>query len=130
MKKFNLPDCPYCRSEASYFDSFLAKNKETHRCAACGRTSRVRVNTGIFRFFIVSQIISIIVFIFSIIMGGRYCLFGLATVILCSSAFYVISPFMVKFLRGSHQSAEEHESIKGVSDKRSGIDNDKEIYSN
>lgn len=130
MKKFNLPDCPYCRSEASYFDSFLAKNKETHRCSNCGRVSKVRINTDIFRFFIITQIISIIVFIFSIIMGGRYCLFGLATVILCSFAFYVISPFMVKFLRGSYQNTEECEPVKRVPDKRSGLDNDKEIYSN
>lgn len=130
MKKFNLPDCPYCRSEASYFDSFLTKNKETHKCANCGRTSRVRINTDIFRFFIVTQIISIIVFIFSIIMGGRYCLFGLAVVILCSLAFYMISPFMVKFLRGGYQGEEEHEKVKGVAEQRAGMDNEKEIYSN
>ena len=130
MKKFNLPDCPYCRSEAGYFDSFLAKNNETHRCSNCGRVSKVRINTDIFRFFIVTQIISIIVFIFAVIMGGRYCLFGLITVILCSLAFYMVSPFMVIFLRSSCKSDNSGEQTEKSSEYRSGTDNDKEIYSN
>ena len=130
MKKFNLPDCPYCRSEVGYFDSFLSKNKETHRCSNCGRVSKVRINTDIFRFFIVTQIISIIVFIFAVIMGGRYCLFGLAVVILCSIGFYAVSPFMVKLLRNTSDSDEGSKKTKKVSDQRSGTDNEKEIYSN
>lgn len=130
MKKFNLPDCPYCRSEAGYFDSFLAKNRETHRCSNCGRVSKVRINTDIFRFFIIAQIISIIVFVFAVIMGGRYCLFGLAVVILCSAVFYAVSPFMVKFLRSSYKSDDSGGQTGKSSERRSGMDNEKEIYSN
>ena len=130
MKDLNLPDCPYCRSEASYFDSFLAKNKETHRCANCGRTSKVKVNTDIFRFFIITQVISIIVFIFSVIMGGRYCLFGLAVIILCALAFYIISPFKVRFSKW-HSEENEHEEVEFMThEDRAGSDNEKEIFSN
>ncbi len=130
MKKFNLPDCPYCRSEAGYFDSFLAKNRESHRCVNCGRVSRVGVNTDIFRFFITTQIISIIVFVFSVIMGGRYCLFGLTVVILCSLAFYGLSPYMVRFSRWRARDTEQEEADTPPRENCSGFDNDKEIYSN
>lgn len=130
MKNLNLPDCPYCRSEAGYFDSFLAKNKESHRCTNCGRTSRVRVNTDIFRFFITTQIISIIVFIFAVIMGGGYCLFGLAVVILCSLAFYGLSPYMVKFSKWRVRDSEHENTETKTYENRSGSDNEKEIYSN
>ena len=130
MKNLNLPDCPYCRSEAGYFDSFIAKNKEAHRCTNCGRVSKVRINTDIFRFFIIAQIISIIVFIFAVIMGGRYCLFGLAVVILCSLVFYGLSPYMVKFSKWRARDTEQDDTETEIGENRSGSDSEKEIYSN
>ncbi|MDO4199152.1 MAG: hypothetical protein Q4D57_00085 [Clostridia bacterium] len=130
MKKFNLPDCPYCRSEAGYFDSFIAKNKEAHRCTNCGRVSKVGINTDIFRLFIITQIISIIAFVFAVIMGGRYCLFGLAVVVLCAIVFYAVSPFMVKFSKWRSRDTVPEEVEIQTHKNHSGPDSNKEIYSN
>ena len=130
MKNLNLPDCPYCRSEAGYLDAFFAKNKESHKCTGCGRVSRVGINTGIFGFFIVTQIISIIAFIFSVIMGGRYCLFGIGVITLCSLMFYGLSPYMVRFSRWRSRDTEKQNDEIKTNENYSGSDGEKEIYSN
>ena len=129
MKNLNLPDCPYCRTEVGYLDAFLSKNKSTHSCTNCGRISNVKVRPLVFRFFIVAEIATIIAFIFAVIMGGGYCLFGLAVVLMCSLVFYGFTPFTV-VLAKRHCSEEFESHDETLSKSKTGQDTDTEIYSN
>ena len=129
MKNLNLPDCPYCRTELGYLDAFFSKNKSNHRCTNCGRISNVKVRPAVFRFFIVAEIVTIIAFVFAVIMGGGYCLLGLAIILLCSLVFYGFTPFTVALVkrRGSEDFGNQDEVL---SKNKTGMDTDTEIYSN
>ncbi len=63
-------------------------------------------------------------------MGGGYCLLGLAVVVLCALAFYIISPFMVRFSKWHAKESEQEEVNFGANENRSGFDNENEIFSN
>ena len=103
----------------------MAKNQNFHRCPNCGRLSAVRIHPLVFRIFIVIQIIAIITFVFAIIMGGKYCLFGAGIVVLLSLVFYGFSPYTVRLLKPKLKNDEEREQSS-----KAGLDSDSEIYSN
>lgn len=129
MKKLNLPDCPHCRTELGYLDAFFTKNKTCHKCSNCGRKSKVKVRDEVFRFFMVAEIAAIIAFVFSVIMGGRYCLLGLAVILLCSFIFYGLTPFTV-VLSKKNCTEDFDNNDESMKNSKTGMDTDTEIYSN
>ncbi len=129
IKKFDLPQCPYCREKAWYIESFLAKNQKTYKCNYCDRTSEVNLKPETFKFLGIIEILSIAVFIIAIFLGSSFCLLGISVIVMLFTVFYVFSPFMVLFFRPRVTSSKDEDDFANMK-KASGKDTDTEIYSN
>lgn len=140
IKGSKLPYCPYCDAKVSYWSSFVSKNHSLYKCANCGRKSDVLVSSSVYRLFVFVQIISIIVFVFAIFSGGKYCLFGLLAILALFTLFYVFVPFKLRFLKQQTKKAQKSEvcdkrgakyarSTHSVTNK-SGRNSGNDIYSN
>lgn len=129
IKKLYLPNCPYCEAEVGYFDAFLSKNRQSHKCANCGRRSAVKIRSSIYRLFVLVLITVTIAFIFTIFMGGQFCLMGLALILVATTIFYVFTPFSVELAKlqcGPPSQSRENSTGYNKTQK----DSSNEIYSN
>ncbi len=83
-----------------------------------------------YRNLVLAQIVSIIAFIITLILGGKYCLFGIAVIIIASLFFYGFSPFMIAMNKTKVNKHKENESLDLNKASKRGTDTETEIYSN
>ena len=131
MGNLKLPFCPYCKARLWYAEAFLSKNRNSYKCKCCSKYGKVEVDTGIFKFLGLVEILSVIIFALSMFAGGSYCFYGLILILVLFGCFYFISPYKITIteLEDDFSDKDEH-SQDNVHNERFGKDTDTEIYSN
>lgn len=92
---FQLPHCPYCGTKLFYVEALTAKNRSTFKCSCCKRKSEVTLDPLIFKLLGAVELMSLIIFVVVMFLGCKFCLIGLAFIILVFGIFYFASPLLV-----------------------------------
>ncbi len=129
INKLELPSCPYCGEKLLYLESFLVKNKSTYECKCCDCFSEVVIKIQAFNFLLLAELISIIIFLFSMLFGGGFCLFGILAVVFIFTCFYIFSPFSIKLCKIKNSRLPKKRQ-NDINYQKTEIDSDREIYSN
>ena len=129
MKKFELPQCPYCGEQIWYIEAFLAKNRKTYKCKSCKKICKTDVSNRAFKILGIAEIIEVLIFIAAIFAGGTFCLAGAGIIMLIFLAVYSILPFTLQLFK-LRKRTENDEDVFMSMKKESGRDTDTEIYSN
>ncbi len=128
IKKLELPKCPYCGEKLLYLESFLVKNKTAYECKCCDYFSEVVIKTREFGFLILSEFVLLVIFLFAVLFGGSFCLFGLFLILFIFAGFYAFSPFSIKLCKMRKNRIPKQ---KNSSDLYQNTDDEsREIYSN
>lgn len=128
INKLELPKCPYCGESLLYLESFLVKNKTVYECKCCDYFSEVVIKSRAFSFLLLSEFISLIVFVLAVLIGGSFCLFGLFAVLFIFAGFYAFSPFSVKLCKMKNNRIPKKKNTQNFSAKDIS-DSDREIFS-
>ncbi len=131
MGNLKLPFCPYCKARLWYAEAFLSKNRDSYKCKCCSKIGKVEVDTGIFKFLGLVEILSVIIFALSMFAGGSYCFYGLILILALFGCFYLISPYKITITESEDDFDEKEEHPYDTTHtERFGKDTDTEIYSN
>ena len=131
MGNLKLPFCPYCKARLWYAEAFLSKNRNSYKCKCCSKSGKVEVDTGIFKFLGLVEILSVIIFALSMFAGGSYCFYGLLLILALFGCFYFISPYKITITEAEDDFIDHDEnSHDSAHTERFGKDTDTEIYSN
>ncbi len=128
INKLELPGCPYCGEKLLYLESFLIKNKTVYECKCCDYFSEVTIKPGAFNLLLMSEFLSLVIFLLAVIFGGSFCLFGIFAVLFIFTGFYAVSPFSIKLckMKNNRIPKKKRESLYQESDN----DESREIFSN
>lgn len=109
---FQLPYCPYCGTKLFYVEALTAKNRSKFKCPCCKRKSEVTLDPLIFKLLGAAELMSLIIFIIVMFLGCKFCLIGLAFIILVFGVFYFLSPLLILLRPQKNPSPKKKQSEK------------------
>lgn len=138
ISKLKLPVCPFCKYRLSFLEAFINKNRAVYKCRLCQRKSSVNLNSSIFKLLWCLQILSILIFIMTLIGGGVFLILGFLIIFSLFLGFYFISAYMVRLEEPMYVSVKNEKERDKKSNKKASLQKEKifdneediDIYSN
>lgn len=96
MKKFGKTECPYCGKKIGVLGAWILKTQGEYRCPQCGGYSNIVMSGRIFIFAAVAALLSMIIFLVSLVAVHFFSVISIVLVALPFALFFLISPFFVQ----------------------------------